>query len=111
MPEEKYRQFLDAVTAMESNYAKIRICSYRNRTNCVLQLEPELTDILQKSRDPEELKYYWLEWYNKAGKPVRKYFDKYVELSNEAAKLNSNIHQPYVIINSSVINIFFFFSS
>lgn len=49
----------------------------------------ELTEILDKSEDPEELKYYWEQWYNLAGKPVRKHFDKYVELNKEAAILNS----------------------
>lgn len=49
----------------------------------------ELTEILSKSEDPEELKYYWTQWYDMAGTPVRSLFDKYVELNKEAAVLNS----------------------
>lgn len=45
----------------------------------------EITSVLEKSNDPEELKYYWLQWYNKAGAPVRSDFDKYAELNHEAA--------------------------
>lgn len=89
LPDDKYRQFLDAVSAMESNYAKVRVCAFNDRSKCDLQLEPELSEIFEKSRDPEELKYYWQQWYGKAGAPTRQHFDTYVALMNEAAALNS----------------------
>lgn len=89
LPEAKYRELIAAVSAMESNYAKVRVCDYRNADKCDLQLEPEITDVLEHSRDPEELKYYWQQWYDKAGKPTRSDFDTYVRLLNEAAVLNS----------------------
>lgn len=89
LPEEKYRELLDAVSAMESNYAKVRVCDYNDRSKCDLQLEPELENIFDKSRDPEELQYYWKQWYDKAGTPTRSHFDTYVRLTNEAAVLNS----------------------
>lgn len=41
------------------------------------------------STDPEELEHYWVQWYNHAGKPTRRHFDKYIELKNESAILNS----------------------
>lgn len=62
----------------------------------------EITSVLDSSNDPEELKYYWQEWYNKAGAPVRADFDKYVALNKEAAVLNSKkaeileIIQPFL---------------
>lgn len=49
----------------------------------------ELTMVLKQSDDPEEMKYYWQEWYDKAGTPMRANFDEYVELKNEAAHMNS----------------------
>lgn len=49
----------------------------------------ELTLLLAKSRDPEELKHIWVEFRKNAGDKVRKSFTEYVELLNEAAKLNS----------------------
>lgn len=42
-----------------------------------------------KSEDPEELEYYWTQWHDKAGTPVRSLFDKYIGLNKEAAVLNS----------------------
>lgn len=51
----------------------------------------ELTEILEKSNDPDELKYYWSQWYDHAGRPTRANFDKYIELKKEAAVLNSNM--------------------
>lgn len=48
----------------------------------------ELTEILASSRNEEELRYYWLEWYNKAGTPTRESFQKYIDLNKEAAVLN-----------------------
>lgn len=114
LSEEKYLELLNAQTAMESNYAKVRICSFKDSKKCDLQLEPgkgeggdmqiffcltlnlfhvitltELTEIFQKSSDPEELEYYWKEWYEHAGTPTRCHFNKYVELKKEAALLNS----------------------
>lgn len=49
----------------------------------------ELTAILAESEDPEELKYYWEQFYDQAGAPTRKDFATYVRLKNEAARLNS----------------------
>ncbi|XP_062548667.1 angiotensin-converting enzyme-like [Armigeres subalbatus] len=88
LPEDKYKELLGAVARMESNYAKVKICSYKDRSDCSLSIDPEITEIIGTSRDPEELKYYWLEWFNKAGKPTKPDFQKYLELTKEVAKLN-----------------------
>lgn len=88
LPDDKYKELLDARSSMKSNYATIKICSFKEPSKCDLQLEPEISEIFAKSRDEAELKYYWLEWYNKAGAPVREAFQKYVELNKEAAILN-----------------------
>lgn len=92
LPEDEYRQLLDAVSAMESNYAKVRVCNFHKRTECDMQLEPEISDVFEHSSDPEELKYYWQQWYDKAGTPARSHFDTYVRLVNRAAELNSETH-------------------
>nr|ANW11475.1 Lol71 [Bichromomyia olmeca] len=88
LSSEKYKELLEAITWMESNYAKVKVCSYKDPKKCDLALEPEITEILIKSRDPEELKYYWKQWYDKAGTPTRESFNKYVELNREAAVLD-----------------------
>lgn len=88
LPEAKYKEYLDAISNMESNYAKIRICAQDDPRKCDLQLEPELTEIFAKSRNEAELRYYWKEWYDKAGAPTKADFQKYVDLNKEAALLN-----------------------
>lgn len=74
---------------MQSNYAKVKICSFEDNTKCNLSIEPDMLEIFAKSRNADELKYYWLQWYNLAGTKVKADFVKYVELKNEAAKMNS----------------------
>uniref|UniRef100_A0A182QDG1 Angiotensin-converting enzyme n=1 Tax=Anopheles farauti TaxID=69004 RepID=A0A182QDG1_9DIPT len=89
LDETKFSELVDAISRMQENYATAKVCQYRNETNCNFGLEPELTETLAKSRDPEELKYYWVQWHEVAGKPVRKDFDEYVRLNREAAQLNN----------------------
>lgn len=89
LDEPKFSQLVDAISRMQENYATAKVCQYRNESNCNFGLEPELTETLAKSRDPEELKYYWVQWHEVAGKPVRKDFDEYVALNREAAQLNN----------------------
>ncbi|XP_058122546.1 angiotensin-converting enzyme-like [Anopheles ziemanni] len=89
LPVDKFAEILNAVNNMKENYAKIKVCDYHDRNKCDLALEPELTEILANSRDAEELKYYWQQWYDAAGAPTREDFQKYVDLNGEAAKLNN----------------------
>uniref|UniRef100_A0A182SJF9 Angiotensin-converting enzyme n=1 Tax=Anopheles maculatus TaxID=74869 RepID=A0A182SJF9_9DIPT len=89
LDEAKFSQLVDAISRMQENYATAKVCQYRNESNCNFGLEPELTETLAKSRDPDELKYYWMQWHEVAGKPVRKDFDEYVALNREAAQLNN----------------------
>ncbi|XP_055848354.1 angiotensin-converting enzyme-like isoform X2 [Episyrphus balteatus] len=89
LPEKDYDELLSVLSKMESNYAKIKICNYKDQTKCNMQLEPEIEDLLPKSRDPEELKYYWQMWYDKAGTAVKDSYMRYLELNLQAAKLNN----------------------
>lgn len=84
----EFNDLKDAIANMQENYAKVKIENYRNKNEFV-SLEPELTEIFVNSRDPEELKYYWANWYNLAGTRSRENFFEYVELRNKAAKLSS----------------------
>lgn len=49
----------------------------------------ELTEILTNSRDPKELQHVWIEWRKAIGPKVKEMYQEYVELSNEAARLNN----------------------
>lgn len=67
---------------------RLTLCtSYLTSSHLLSYLEIE--SILAESEDPEELKYYWEQWYNLAGTPTKNNFATYVRLKNQAARLNS----------------------
>ncbi|CAG2064501.1 unnamed protein product, partial [Timema podura] len=69
-------------------YDTATICAYNDPFKCGLKLEPELTVIMARSRDWDELQYVWAEWRRKSGQKIRDLYEQLVELSNQAAKLN-----------------------
>lgn len=110
LPTEKLMQLGQEIGGMQLHYGTTRVCPFRTNTTCDVPLEPgnsfdarsvpsgantqflfilDLTKIMQNSENPEELSYYWKEWYDKAGTPMRSTFNNYVKLKNEAAHLNS----------------------
>lgn len=40
LPEDKYKELNKATSNMQSNYAKIKICSFHDKKKCDLSLEP-----------------------------------------------------------------------
>lgn len=89
--EDDFKEIQNAVTRMQSIYAKVKVPDFKDRSKLV-SLEPEITEAFANSRDPEELKYYWIKWYDGAGLPSKNDYFKYVELRNKAAKLNGKNH-------------------
>lgn len=88
----KYSELRTIIHGMEQNYAEMMVPKYGNDSmedEDYLSLYPDITRIMEKSRDPEELKYYWLQWYTELGRQNKEQYFDYVELRNEAAKLNS----------------------
>nr|CAD7402923.1 unnamed protein product [Timema poppensis] len=57
-------------------------------------LELDLDGVLASSQNPEELKHAWLEWHRVSGQRMRSLYAEYVELSNMAARLNSQVIEP-----------------
>lgn len=43
---------------------------------------------MKTSRDYEELQHIWTAWHNSGSKGMRPMYQRFVELSNEAADLN-----------------------
>uniref|UniRef100_A0A224XGM1 Angiotensin-converting enzyme n=1 Tax=Panstrongylus lignarius TaxID=156445 RepID=A0A224XGM1_9HEMI len=89
LPEQKYKKLTEIVAGMESIFSKAKVCDFKNKEKCDLSLEPELTEKLQTSRDPEELKYIWTEFRTNTGSKCKELYKEYVELANEGAKLNN----------------------
>lgn len=48
-----------------------------------------MKEIMAKSPDFDRLKYTWLMWHNSTGPQIRPHYQKYVEISNEAARMNN----------------------
>jgi len=69
-------------SGMEGTYGKGKYCP-PGADKC-LDIE-DLERILRTSRDPSELKDAWLHWHAIAP-PMRKPFERYVELANEGAR-------------------------
>jgi peptidyl-dipeptidase A len=78
------RSELTKITAsMEGEYGKGKYCPDGDKGKC-LSL-PDLENIINNSRDPEELKKAWVGWHQIA-QPIRKEYVRFVELSNKGAK-------------------------
>jgi hypothetical protein len=70
---------------MNRIYSTAKVPSYKN-PKILLSLEPDLTEILAKSRDVKELEYYWKEWRKATGEKMRDDFIENIDLFNEAAR-------------------------
>ena len=87
-------QFNEILSRMARTYGTAKVCPYSN-TNCDLEsegigLEPGLESIMANSRNYNELAYVWRQWRAATGKLMRTDYNRYVDLSNEAAELNGN---------------------
>ncbi|XP_020730930.2 angiotensin-converting enzyme-like protein Ace3 isoform X2 [Odocoileus virginianus] len=70
---------------METTYSMAQVCL--NEGPC-LPLEPDLEEVMATSRDQKELLWAWQGWRDAVGRQLRMTFERYVQLSNKAAKLN-----------------------
>src|SRR5215213_7252274 len=81
------RSELTKLTAsMEGEYGKGKYCPDGDKGKC-LSL-PDLEEIINTSRDPEELKKAWIGWHQIAI-PIRKEYVRFVELSDKGAMWRS----------------------
>lgn len=74
LPTAKRTEFDETIFKMKSNEQEVVICDYNNRTNCKESEEP--IQVFRESRDPEELDYYWKQWYDKVGNPVKDQYQR-----------------------------------
>lgn len=89
LSNEQYMEYQKIITGMENLYSTAKVCDYNEFDNCNLNLEPEITEIMMTSREPERLKHLWKAWRDASGKKMKNDYIKYVELSNEIARLNN----------------------
>lgn len=88
LPEAELVEYNQILSDMETMYSVAKVCRDGQTTNC-LPLDPDLTEILAKSRSYDELLFAWKGWRDASGKKIRSLFSKYVMLSNKAAILNN----------------------
>jgi peptidyl-dipeptidase A len=80
-------QFNKIVIDMGKIYSTAKVPSYKDKST-LLNLSPELSLIMSKSHDPDELEYYWTQWRDKSGVKIRDMYKDYIKLNNKAGKMN-----------------------
>ncbi|XP_030892312.1 angiotensin-converting enzyme-like protein Ace3 [Leptonychotes weddellii] len=85
LPQDELREYNNLLAYMETTYSMAQVCL--NEGPC-LPLEPDLQEVMATSRDQKELLWAWQGWRDAVGRQLRITFERYVQLSNKAAKLN-----------------------
>uniref|UniRef100_A0A2K5I5V9 Angiotensin-converting enzyme n=1 Tax=Colobus angolensis palliatus TaxID=336983 RepID=A0A2K5I5V9_COLAP len=88
LPAQELEEYNKILLDMETTYSVATVC--RTNGSC-LQLEPDLTNVMATSRKYEELLWAWEGWRDKAGRAILQFYPKYVELINQAARLNGYV--------------------
>ncbi|XP_028999570.1 angiotensin-converting enzyme 2 [Betta splendens] len=76
------------MSEMSTIYSTATVCMKDDPFNCQT-LEPGLEEVMANSRDYAERLHVWEGWRKEVGKRMRPLYEDYVDLKNEAAKLNS----------------------
>nr|XP_008010357.2 angiotensin-converting enzyme isoform X3 [Chlorocebus sabaeus] len=88
LPAQELEEYNKILLDMETTYSVATVC---HTNGSCLQLEPDLTNVMATSRKYEELLWAWEGWRDKAGRAILQFYPKYVELINQAARLNGYV--------------------
>ncbi|KAF7271170.1 hypothetical protein GWI33_015938 [Rhynchophorus ferrugineus] len=83
---DRYNRLINDMLAI---YNTASICSYNDQFRCGLRLQPDLNQIMAKSRNWDELQHVWIEWRRQTGQKIKDLYEQMVQLSNTAARLNN----------------------
>ncbi|XP_071994551.1 angiotensin-converting enzyme 2 [Engystomops pustulosus] len=86
LPSDKYSRLNKILNDMSTIYSTQTVCK-PDGSSC-LAFEPGLDSIMLDSTDYHERLWAWEGWRVEAGKRMRKLYEEYVDLENEAAVLN-----------------------
>ncbi|KAF7656047.1 hypothetical protein LDENG_00046830 [Lucifuga dentata] len=75
------------MSEMSTIYSTATVCLMDDQLNCQT-LEPGLEHIMANSRNYSERLHVWEGWRREVGKRMRPLYEDYVDLKNEASKLN-----------------------
>ncbi|XP_054620316.1 angiotensin-converting enzyme isoform X2 [Dunckerocampus dactyliophorus] len=87
LPSAELQEYNNLLSNMETKYSVAEVC--REKGQCH-PLDPDLQKIMAESRDYDELLFAWKGWRDAAGKVLRSDYKRYVELANQAARLNGH---------------------
>ncbi|XP_019725690.1 angiotensin-converting enzyme [Hippocampus comes] len=87
LPSAQLEEYNNLLSNMETKYSVAEVC--RDNGQCH-PLDPDLQKIMAESRDYDELLFAWKGWRDAAGKVLRSDYERYVELANQAARLNGH---------------------
>lgn len=74
---------------MKELYSRTRLCPHKKMgTTCNLDIDNDVSKIMAKSRDYDELVHYWRAWHEAVGPPLKNKYMRYIQLANQAARLN-----------------------
>lgn len=83
LPQKEREEYNTILSTMDNIYSTAKV---HPQPNVSWSLEPELTDIMANSRSYKRLLFAWEGWHNASGVPLRKYYPRFVELSNQASR-------------------------
>ncbi|XP_057663789.1 angiotensin-converting enzyme-like [Diorhabda carinulata] len=93
LPFDKYNEIYYLISEMKDVYSNIKVCPYQSDdygkdiSYCDLDME-DVHAIMARSRNPSELTHIWKEVHDKTGPQMKNKFMRYLELSNQASRLN-----------------------
>uniref|UniRef100_A0A8C6WKM3 Angiotensin-converting enzyme n=1 Tax=Neogobius melanostomus TaxID=47308 RepID=A0A8C6WKM3_9GOBI len=82
LPPVAREEYNVILSNMDNIYSTAKV---HPQPNISWSLDPELTDIMATSRSYKKLLFAWEGWHNASGVPLKEYYPRFVELSNEAS--------------------------
>ncbi|XP_011700493.1 PREDICTED: angiotensin-converting enzyme [Wasmannia auropunctata] len=89
LPPDQLDRYNRLINDMLAIYNAATICAYNDPFRCGLRLYPDISQIMARSRDWDELQYVWTEWRRRSGRPIRDLYQQLVTLTNDAARMNN----------------------
>jgi len=87
--EEDLQKSNELSSKLSAGYSTAKVCLFEEKDNPECQkkvpLDPDLTSTFRNSRNPEELKYYWKEWREATGNPMKDIYFEYQKLKKQEA--------------------------
>ncbi|XP_024941481.1 angiotensin-converting enzyme isoform X2 [Cephus cinctus] len=89
LTDDKFNEIHHLIAEMKELYTRTRLCPYKKMgSTCNFSLDNEVSKVMAQSKNYDELLYYWRSWHEAVGPPLKNKYMRYVQLANQAARLN-----------------------